>query len=224
MRTSSIMLFGALGGCCPTIANLAGAYLADWTKPPPEFGLFIGLGLVAFIGAVVSIFNGATDFKGALAAGIAAPALITSLASGAGLGENPRLLANAAAPQPAAVAPAAEPAPGGGGALASRGGEELVVTFSFAGEVPGDMEVPYALLDAGGGRLASGIVSPGAVALPRPLTAAALMVGETRVPLPGEAGRAEVRIEAGPTLAGDLVWALGGKRRYALESVSITFD
>ena len=74
--------FGALGGCCPTIAKLASYYSTQWGAPPPELGVLIAMLLFALLGGIVAIAVGSQEIKAAIIAGIAAPGIVTNIISG----------------------------------------------------------------------------------------------------------------------------------------------
>lgn len=77
-----IIFFGAFGGMAPTLMKLASTYVAH-PGPLPAITLLLGLSLYAIIGAGIAIALGEQNMRGALFAGIAAPALITNAITGA---------------------------------------------------------------------------------------------------------------------------------------------
>lgn len=79
----TMFLYGAFGGILPTLANLAPMYITDWHSPLPTIGFFFGLAIFALIGGGVALTNSLPDFRQAIFAGLAAPAIITNLAAGA---------------------------------------------------------------------------------------------------------------------------------------------
>ena len=85
-----ILIFGAIGGCCPTIAKLASYFSTHWGAPMPEIGVFFAMILFAILGAIISVTVGARDLKTALIAGIVAPGILTNIISGQEIGNQSR--------------------------------------------------------------------------------------------------------------------------------------
>jgi hypothetical protein len=79
---SALFLFGAFGGIMPTLANLATTYVAIPATPMPAVGLLFGLALFAVIGGGVALTNTSREIRQAIFAGIAAPAIMTSIIAG----------------------------------------------------------------------------------------------------------------------------------------------
>lgn len=77
-----IIFFGAFGGMAPTLMKLASTYVAH-PGPMPAITVLLGLSLYAIIGGGIAIALGEQNMRGALFAGIAAPALITNAITGA---------------------------------------------------------------------------------------------------------------------------------------------
>ena len=57
--------------------------------------------------------------------------------------------------------------------------------------------------------------------IPIPEGTTALVIGQQSVPLSSENVSVDVRIDTSPTFAGDLLWAFGGRRTYAVEDVTL---
>jgi hypothetical protein len=74
---------GACGGMLPTLANQASIYVNHPDTPLPTVGLFLGIGLWAIVGGVVAFLNDKPEIRQAIFAGIAAPAILTNVVSGA---------------------------------------------------------------------------------------------------------------------------------------------
>jgi hypothetical protein len=110
------VICGALGGTCPTVANLGAFYLANPLAAMPSPGLMVGMGLFAVLGAIVAIGFGTESPRAAIIAGIAAPAIVSSALDGATTANGPNAASHAAraavsehVPAPYASAPASVP-------------------------------------------------------------------------------------------------------------------
>ena len=79
LTKAQVIFFGAIGGCCPTIAKLASYFSTHWGAPMPEIGVVFAMLLFALLGAIISFAVSAQDIKAALIAGIAAPGIITNI-------------------------------------------------------------------------------------------------------------------------------------------------
>jgi len=76
--------WGAIGGALPTLGKIAGTYGANFDAPPPRvLGVLIAIALYGMIGAIIARAIGNPDVKQALFAGIAAPAIVISVLTGA---------------------------------------------------------------------------------------------------------------------------------------------
>lgn len=221
------LLFGALGGMCPTISHLAGFYSTKPTDPLPELGVFIGLALFALLGAIIAAGFGAREVKAAIIAGIAAPAIVTNVATGA--------TAEAKRAKPEAViegsllgiaAAYAQSLPANAITPEMYKSNRLVtVTPRIEGGVPSklDLEIVAIIGDGSGqaevdlGRLESQTAQT--LVLPEGTTA--LEIGGQPVELPPDATAVDALIETSPTLKGDLLWALGGRRSYEVKDLSL---
>jgi hypothetical protein len=80
---------GGLGGILPTVTKLASTYVAHPSTGLPEAGMYYGLILFFLVGFVLCMGFAISDTKQALLTGIAAPAIITSIISGATAGGPP---------------------------------------------------------------------------------------------------------------------------------------
>ena len=81
MPKLQIICYGALGGCCPTIAKLGSHYSAQWDASPPGMGVFLALLSFAILGSIIAIAADPRTLKAAIFAGIAAPGIVTSIMS-----------------------------------------------------------------------------------------------------------------------------------------------
>ena len=80
----SMFVWGAIGGALPTLGKIAGTYGANFDAPAPRvLGVLIALALYGTIGSIIARAIGNPDVKQALFAGIAAPAIVISVLTGA---------------------------------------------------------------------------------------------------------------------------------------------
>ena len=79
----AVFTFGAFGGVLPTLASLASTYVTVPDTALPASGLYFGLLLWAIVGGGVALTNTSREVRQAIFAGIAAPAIIANLVSGA---------------------------------------------------------------------------------------------------------------------------------------------
>jgi hypothetical protein len=79
----TVFAFGALGGVLPTLTLLASTYVTIPETPLPAPGLLLGLALYAIVGGVVALTNTSQEIRQAIFAGIAAPAILSSVLAGA---------------------------------------------------------------------------------------------------------------------------------------------
>ncbi len=217
-----IVLFGAFGGIAPTLIKLATALVTHPEQPMPLYAFYIGLALYALIGGVLAGALEETDLRGALFAGIAAPALISSAITGS---------------QPAAPAPAnvAEAAP-------------LIISSALAAEVArtaigpaqrklviqaGPTDVPLAVnvcvpakpgaATAGATKCAQQQTVVASPAAPQtvvvPADAKSVSIAGKAVPLNSASQPVGVTVKSQPTLWQDFVWALGGSRQAEITGV-----
>jgi hypothetical protein len=229
MAVKESLFFGALGGICPTIAQLAGSYSAKPAQPLPELGVLFGLGLFALLGAIIATGFGAKEIKAAIAAGIAAPAIVTNIVSGV---ENQK-------PAPPVEIAVSAVFSGFGAAFAQSedigtgrlidptlygGGRVIQIVPQITGG-DGGLNLPiFAQIagQSGDSPVQVGTILTGAPQIiPIPEGTTALVIGQQSVPLSSENVSVDVRIDTAPTFAGDLLWAFGGRRTYAVEDVTL---
>jgi hypothetical protein len=80
----SMFIWGGIGGALPTLGKIAGTYGANFDAPSPRvLGVLIAIALYGTIGAIIARAIGNPDVKQALFAGIAAPAIVISVLTGA---------------------------------------------------------------------------------------------------------------------------------------------
>ncbi len=226
MKTSNILIFGAFGGCCPTIAKMASYYSTHPAPDIPQISTYIGLGLFAILGAFIAVGFGAKELKAAIIAGIAAPGLVTNIVNGAAS-------ANVPTPPEAFIssgffvsAAAAQEFPVGERIAGFRGGDVLQLNTQWSGPDTSQAQVDYRFVDAngtylpGGGTLTAG--ETGTV-VPVPEGATQIAIADALTPLPEGESMANIAIKTAPTLGGDLLWALGAQRRYQVDDITVTF-
>jgi len=222
----AIFAFGALGGICPSLSKLAASFYANPEQPLPVIGTYVAFGLFALLGAIIAAGFGAKETRAAIVAGIAAPAIVTNVLSGAtenkiGADELAAFylitpayaqistdtgLANASMAQGIInVVPAIK---GGGNASSAT------VKYSWATENGDTVEWPNDPTIS--------LASPSTLAVPE---------GATQIVVNGQAiaiselqandNTLMLQVNTAPTFVGDLRWALGGQRRFVIESVDI---
>ena len=116
----AVICAAGFGGLLPTIAKMAAVYVADPGADWPKAGMYLGLALFFILGAGVALVMRESDFRKAVALGIAAPGIITNLAAGS---DQARV---------AETAPAAEPP----AELAADWGRVFGVASANAAEAP----------------------------------------------------------------------------------------
>lgn len=79
----AILCAAGIGGVLPTIAKLAGNYVASSNPVLPNIGLYLGLALFFALGAAVAFMMKEQDARKAMILGIAAPGIITNMLAGA---------------------------------------------------------------------------------------------------------------------------------------------
>lgn len=233
MSRMECFIFGALGGMCPTIASLAGYYATKPKDPMPEISVLIGLGLFAVLGSIVAMGFGAREVKAAIVAGIAAPGIVTNIASGvAGDRAKTELSAPAAIPTSmifGITAAFAQSDDIGTGRLIDPqlyGNNPVIqVVPSIQGGVPSNLDLPVTATvsqDGAATDVLVGTISDGSArSFVLPENTTALQIGDANVPLSDPGGSVNVVIETKPTFGGDLLWALGGKRTYEVQGIEV---
>lgn len=222
------LLFGALGGMCPTLSHLAGFYSTKPGDPLPEIGVYIGLGLFALLGAIIAAGFGAREVRAAIIAGIAAPAIVTNVATGA------TAEARRAQAQPVVVGSLLGVAAAHAQSLPAnaitqemyRSNRLVTVTPLIEGGVPSKLDLEIVAIIGAGGDGPSEVdlgqlQTQAAQTLVLPEGTTALEIGGTQIDLPPDATAVDARIATTPTLKGDLLWALGGRRAYEVKDLNL---
>lgn len=212
----SLFLWGAFGGVLPTIAKLASAYATIPATPLPELGLYFGLLLWAIVGGGVALTNTTAEVRGAIFAGIAAPAIIAGLVTGAS-DKNVAMLDIAAFAQDA-------------GWTVRGGANTLVVNPSVTGGLPWSADIPVtAEVKNQAGDLLTVPVgtikdwqAPTTFVIPE--GAVNVYVAKKPVPLEFNAGgtsEVDLAVKTAPSLGGDFLWVLGGQRKFRIEDLDL---
>ncbi|SEV96084.1 hypothetical protein SAMN04488515_0415 [Cognatiyoonia koreensis] len=223
MTYRAILACGAFGGMCPSIAKLASVYSTNPDAPMPVFGAYLAMGLFAFLGGGIALGFGAREVKAAIIAGIAAPGIVTNIVSGAAERQDEDIRTTAltlfATP---AYAQVQEIKP----ILIEATGRVLTITPQITGGQIGASGLEITFENASGmtfqGTTLYNAKAP-FVQVVVPDDATVLVIGSKKFPLPADASDAQLMVETSPTLGGDLLWALGGDRRYAVGNITVTF-
>ena len=222
----AIFVFGALGGICPSLSKLAASYYANPDQPLPVIGTYVAFGLFALLGAIIASGFGAKETRAAIVAGIAAPAIVTNVLSGAT--EN-----NIGADEISAfylVAPAFAQTAGETGQTTDSMAQTTinVVPIIKGGGNTSTARVKYAWTTASGESVewpndpTLSLSSPSTLAVPEGATK--IVVNGQVIPLSTVAttnNTLKLEVTTSPTFVGDLRWALGGQRRFVVESIGI---
>lgn len=229
LRPMMIFLFGAFGGCCPTIAKLASFYSTNPAGGLPQLGTYIGLVLFGVLGAIIAVGFGAKELKAAIVAGIAAPGLVTNIVAGSSAADKATqgqqqammhsIFISSAYAQVAEETFTVEPLPG------YRGLRVLTLNPTFDGPEPTDGQVEYRFLDESGTALrGGGVIIPDeqGLVVPVPDGAVSIAIGPSVTPLPENSDILDFTIQTAPSLGGDLLWALGATRSYTVQSIDVT--
>jgi hypothetical protein len=209
----SMLIWGAVGGAMPTLSKLAGTFGTNFDAPTPRIlGVAIAIGLYGVIGSIISRAIGNPDVKQALFAGIAAPAIVVGVISGA---SDSQSLHGAPKPNGASLfSPAYAQSPPA--ATATR---PVAVTIQVQGNYPVAGVVQIAVKTDG--RLKPVVSVP--VTLNTTQATAQVPSGPTTLVFTSETGanteveidnQSAVLVNIGPStsITGDLKWALGSQR------------
>lgn len=198
-------------------------------------GVYIGLILFGILGAIIAFGFGSKEVKAAIVAGIAAPAIVTNVISGV---QDSRLDANVVAEETAIVTFLATEAhaqtTSHGTTAEAEPSRSITITpviTSGSANVRAPLEYYYI---PEGGRVNNGadgaqpvdgtITINGAQTITIPNDAASLVIGGQVIPvedLDTSGNAVKLQIQTRPTVGGDLIWALGGSRKYAVTGVQV---
>lgn len=236
------LILGALGGMSPSLSKLAAVYVAFPKTDLPEPGWYFGLTLFGIIGAIVAYAFGATDAKAALAAGIAAPAIISSAVNGVQPERTvPAKIIEGPAPQRAGsfggwfVAQArAEDRPptspwtfdageGQTGVVTMSDSRTLVIQPKVNGGLPNAAAPPLAVTAtlSDGKTISLGTLNsydrPFVFVLPKDTKTVGL--NAKQAPISSDQSVIDLFVTTKPTVSGDFKWALGADRTYAITGI-----
>lgn len=208
-------LWGAFGGALPTIAKLASTYVSAPATPLPAVGLLLGVALWAIVGGGVALTNTSYETRQSIFAGIAAPAIIASLISGATNtpGAKVSLLDISAYAQQET----------GNAAIDSR---TIVISPQVYGGLPGSTSIPVTAEVKTGDQ--SSIINLGEIKDLSSSTTFTLPANTSQVYISGQPVKPsnmqtniELSVKTTPSNGGDLLWALGGPRKFDIQSLQV---
>jgi hypothetical protein len=234
-----ILIAAGVGGTLPTICRLAATYSVNQNQAPPALGFYIGLALFCIIGMAVAFGFEESQLKKAFALGIAGPAIVTSVFSGA---SQPQLALSAgmdalpldrvAETFGIAAAHAASP---GIIRLAQPQGtppSQLKITAALNGAVRTSIGIPVILRFArnDGKFLAQTEISPGGAmtaGVPAGAASVEVIVGGSAatasLPAPGFRS-AELNLNIVVESSKSLLWALGSSENTEIKSLSASVN
>ncbi|MDQ0301293.1 hypothetical protein [Ancylobacter polymorphus] len=216
-----IIFFGAFGGVCPTLMKLASTLVANPAADLPLPGFYIAIGLYAILGGGIALALGEQNLRGALFAGIAAPALISNAITGA---QDARyqpvpartsyfeqLISTAAHAQDSKdLQPNSPSKP-----METDGNISIVLGNAAATNIP--VNICFLKADSSDGTKCSDeiVVTTPAIGVKDirvPVDTVGVIVAGVRLPITGPATTISISADRAPTPANDFLWALGGRR------------
>lgn len=208
-------LWGAFGGALPTIAKLASTYVAAPTTPLPAVGLLLGVALWAVVGGGIALTNTSYETRQAIFAGIAAPAIIASLISGAtnAPGAKVSLLdISAYAQQETGIAP--------------NDSRTIVISPQVDGGLPRFTSIPVTAEVKTGDQ--SSVINLGDIKDLSAPTTFTLPANTSQVFVSGQPVKPgntqtniDLSVKTAPSNGGDLLWSLGGPRKFDIQSLQV---
>ena len=213
----SMFVWGAIGGALPTLGKIAGTYGANFDAPAPRvLGVAIALALYGTIGAVIARAIGNPDVKQALFAGIAAPAIVISVLTGASDSQSlhPGPQGGSAGWFSPAFAQAPQPSPEGTRSIVIR--PQIVGSYPVGGAIEVAAKSGNRLTQVGTVPLNPGS-APTTLHIPTgPTTLVFTSAGaETQVEVENQPA-VLVKITPMTSVTQDLKWALGAQRALAV--------
>jgi hypothetical protein len=234
-QKKSVFYFGMLGGALPTCATLASTYVASPETPLPTFGLFFGWALWAIIGGAVALMNTSPETRHAIFAGIAAPAILLNIISGAteagsrkGLHKSEQTALTwgvfAEALVPAARAQDATKKPQFDSGFSS-GFSSVQFSPIVDGGVPTNAAIPVTAQLETAGKVESlrlgEINDLNAVATFMVPSGWTVYVSGKPVALTGPVTKVNLAVKTKTSGVADFLWALGVPRHYTIENVAL---
>ncbi|MEZ2329857.1 hypothetical protein AB6802_09045 [Mesorhizobium sp. RCC_202] len=208
-------LWGAFGGALPTVAKLASTYVAAPTTPLPALGLLLGIALWAIVGGGIALTNTSYDTRQSIFAGIAAPAIIASLISGATNtpGKSASLLDISAYAQQDT-------------GNAANDYRTIVISPRVDGGLPRDTSIPVTVEVKTGDK--SSVVNLGDIKDLSAPTTFTLPSNTSQVFVSGQPVKTndtqtniDLNVKTIPSNGGDLLWALGAPRKFDVQSLQV---
>ena len=234
----SMFQYGALGGALPTLATLASTYVANPSEPFPALGLYFGLALWAIIGGAVALTNSTPEMRQAIFAGMAAPAILMNVISGATEANMQRKIVGLWPQVTVALgvlgfgqiqpANAAEVTPSeiSSSGIVTGKGTALMISAEVFGGRPVNVDIPVVAEVMKAGKTES--ISVGSIkglwgtsAFSVPDGTMRLTVYGKEVPLVSPVTDVNITVNTSPTALSDFWWALGAPRTYAIDDVSV---
>ena len=239
----SVFAFGMLGGVLPTCATLASTYVASPETPLPAIGLYFGVALWALIGGVVALMNTSPETRHAIFAGIAAPAILLNIVSGAtdaGTRKKVQLpshaeltwgiLADALVPTARAEDVTKKPQLGEGSSPGFSSGfssdfSSVQISPTVNGGIPTNASIPVTAQFQTGGKIET--VHLGEITDLNTTATFAVPVGWTvyvsgkPVSLTGSVTKINLAVQTKTSGMNDFLWALGLPRNYTIQDVTI---
>jgi hypothetical protein len=214
---SALFLFGAFGGIMPTLANLATTYVAIPDTPMPAWGLLFGVVLFALIGGGVALTNTSREVRQAIFAGIAAPAIMTSIIAGSTDGGGKRR-AEFITSAHAQTQPKVD---------SSSSLKMIYFSPSVTGGVNLARDIPVTAEVQRAGKLESitlgeirTLEASSAISVPAGIDQVFIMGNPVKVS--GPVTQSWLNVTTRPTVLGDFWWSLGGQRKFAVQDLTVS--
>ena len=227
MSTLQCLMYGALGGACPTLLKIGASLSAG--APLPELNALLGVGVLMVVGGILAMGFGRTDVKEAIVTGIVAPALITNLVAGYETAQHPDRPGQQSVERTnetnlwsfgVQTAFAQVPSPPVESTEEDTAQRQITVHALVEGGTPRDPEVGVFAMSG------SEEKSIGTISLQESThvfsidsTIDVIRIGETEFEL-GESDDLDVTVRTEPKF--DWLWILGARLRYDVESIGIT--
>jgi hypothetical protein len=212
--------WGGFGGILPTIAEKASTYVSIPNTPLPEWGLLLGVLLWAVVGGGVALMNTSYEAKQALFAGVAAPAILASVISGAS-GASQKI---SSVPPLFGISVYAQPVDRP--AASGTDGWAVIVSPNVSGGVPQSVSLPVTAEVKKGDQTEtvtigqiSDLRSPTAFTVPTGTSQ--IFVSGKPVSTTGTVTNVDLSVKTAPSNGGDLLWALGVPRRFEIQQLDV---
>jgi hypothetical protein len=214
---TALFAFGAFGGIMPTLANLATTYVAIPDTPMPAWGLLFGLALFALIGGGVALTNTSREIRQAIFAGIAAPAIMTSVIAGSTEGGGGKRKAEFISSAHAQTQPQTH---------SSSGVRMIYFSPSVSGGVNLAGEIPVTAQVQRAGKLENvtlgeirTLEASSAISVPAGIDQVYVMGKPVKIS--GPVTQSWLNVTTRPTVLGDFWWSLGGPRKFTVQDLTV---